>query len=141
MGALIKRHPYLYRSISRILYIKYAIVIYLRYLLPSTLCCLPVINVEQTITSRHCSKRGLQAIKITFNTGSLLHYLFTLTHFWAVYFLLHSPSDYSAWMLSSSMLFGVRTFLNFSIATIQPTTQIIVDYLLLWNIIYLCLYR
>lgn len=53
-----------------------------------------------------------RAASIAWGTGSLLHYLFTLTLVWAVCFLWHWPAGYPEWMLSTILCCGARTFLE-----------------------------
>ena len=66
-----------------------------------------------------CSGWGLPSTYVTVRDGGLLLHRFTLTanpglwpEFGAVYFLWHFPSPHGAWALPSTLLCGVRTFLN-----------------------------
>lgn len=53
------------------------------------------------------------AADIPADAGALLPHLFTLTpQYGAICSLLHFPSGFPAWPLASTVLFGVRTFLD-----------------------------
>ncbi len=52
------------------------------------------------------------ATNITACAGSLLHHRFTLASMTQSTSLLHLLSDYSAWLLASTVPCGVRTFLD-----------------------------
>jgi hypothetical protein len=58
---------------------------------------------------------------LTHLAGGLLHHRFTLTAFAAVYFLLHYLAGYPEWLLATVLLYGARTFLVISAATVLPT--------------------
>lgn len=53
-----------------------------------------------------------QATAVTDNTGALLPHLFTLTTKVAVCFLWHYPAGHPGLPLATTLLYGVRTFLD-----------------------------
>ena len=58
---------------------------------------------------------------LTHRAGGLLHHRFTLTVHTAVYFLLHYLAGCPEWLLATVLLYGARTFLVISAATVLPT--------------------
>ncbi len=58
---------------------------------------------------------------LTHPAGGLLHHRFTLTACAAVYFLLHYLAGCPGWLLATVLLYGARTFLVISAATVLPT--------------------
>jgi hypothetical protein len=122
------------RSISRILSrpLPAGAIIHLRPLLPTAWCDLPGDSGEQpsSASADACTRPfdlapgGVyRAIPVTWDAGGLLHRRFTLTSVsmrWraphrsseAVCFLWHCPAGYPGWVLPTTLLCGVRTFLG-----------------------------
>ena len=90
-------------------------IIYLGRMLPHASSSIPDAG-RAALSHLLCLAPGgvYPAAPITGHTGGLLHHPFTLTPSEpdAVCFLLHFPADYSVWLLASTALCGVRTFLG-----------------------------
>ena len=98
-------------------------IIYLRPLLPAAWCDLPGGSGEQpSNASADAVTRPLDlapggvylATPVTWGAGGLLHRRFTLTSGLpeAVCFLWHCPAGHPGWALPTTVLCGVRTFLD-----------------------------
>ena len=107
-------------------------IIHLRPLLPAAWCDLPEGSGEQPSSASADARTRpfdlapggvYRAIPVTWDAGGLLHRRFTLTSvsmrwlgisLWleAVCFLWHCPAGHPGWVLPTTLLCGVRTFLN-----------------------------
>ena len=96
-------------------------IIHLRPLLPAAWCDLPGGSGEQPSgASADARARPLdlapggvyRATPVTWGAGGLLHHRFTLTSEEAVFSLWHFPAGHPGWALPTTVLCGVRTFLD-----------------------------
>jgi len=107
-------------------------IIHLRPLLPAAWCDPPGGSGEQPSSASADARTRpfdlapggvYRAIPVTWDAGGLLHRRFTLasvsmrrlaSHWWseAVCFLWHCPAGHPGWALPTTLLCGVRTFLN-----------------------------
>ena len=96
-------------------------IIHLRPLLPAAWCDLPGGSGEQPSgASADARTRPLdlapggvcRATPVTWGAGGLLHHRFTLTSEEAVCSLWHFPAGHPGWALPTTVLCGVRTFLD-----------------------------
>ena len=118
------------RSVSRILCPpprRRAAIIHLRPLLPGAWCDLPGSSGEQPSNASAGATRApsldlapggvYRATPVAWGAGGLLHHRFTLTsapiaRTGAVCFLWHCPAGRPGWVLPTTLLCGVRTFLS-----------------------------